>query len=121
MLKKHYPDRQSRSDLIGEQRRCYWLRAKYQMTWRAIAKELDLRHATKAYDNAYRYSIRHRYPWPMVNAKCFGQDVYIDRQNGLSWHKISKKRGRLMTACKNSAQGWAKRHGYRWPPYQRGS
>jgi len=121
MLKKHYPDRPSRSHLNGVQSRSYWLRAMYQLPWKEIAERLELRHASAAYDNAYRYSIRHRYPWPMVNAKCFGQDVYIDRTNGLTWQKIAKKRGRKMTECKNVCYQWAHRHEYRWPPFQRGS
>ena len=116
---EYYPDKPSLSEYRRLQSRCYWLRAHHQLPWAEIARRLELRHPSNAYDNAYRYSIRHRYPWPMVNAKCFGQDVYIDRTNGLSWQKISRKRGRPMTDCKNACSLWAKRHGYRWPPFMR--
>ena len=119
LRRREYPDRPSLSQYSKMQSRCYWLRAHHQLPWSEIASRLGLRHPSNAYDNAYRYSIRHRYPWPMVNAWNFGQATYIDRTNGLSWQKISRKRGRPMTDCRNACSQWAKRHGYRWPPFMR--
>ena len=103
---------------LKTQEECYWLRIKHRLPWSEISMICGLPKSSSSYSYAKTYCSRNRLPWPMVPSHCFGQDVYIDRTNGKTWMEISRKYSRPMSEAKNESYQWARRHGYRWPPYR---
>ena len=114
-------------------RKSYWKRILYRKPWKQIAKELDLYHIKKdgtvnlnrpderkAKWYAEEYAKANNYPIPLVRVRSKSQDIYIKRQNGWTWQKISKEYGISMTKCKLYASQFAQRYNYKYPPKIKG-